>query len=92
MSFQIKGVAGIALGDLYYTPYHLEIMDLSIPYTAQCLTFLTPESLTDNSWQTLILPFRYVKVKVTLAHALLSLGIDNLRHNSNNQRFFIFQC
>lgn len=32
-------------------------MDLSIPYTSQCLTFLTPEALTDNSWQTLILPF-----------------------------------
>lgn len=32
-------------------------MDLSIPYSSQCLTFLTPESLTDNSWQTLVLPF-----------------------------------
>lgn len=32
-------------------------MDLSIPYTSQCLTFLTPEALTDNSWKTLILPF-----------------------------------
>lgn len=32
-------------------------MDLSIPYTTECLTFLTPESLTDNSWKTLILPF-----------------------------------
>lgn len=30
---------------------------MSIPYTSQCLTFLTPEALTDNSWKTLILPF-----------------------------------
>lgn len=56
----LDGVADLAIGDLYYTSYHLEIMDLSIPYTAQCLTFLTPEALTDNSWQTLILPFRYL--------------------------------
>ena len=32
-------------------------MDLSIPYSAECLTFLTPQAFTDNSWQTLILPF-----------------------------------
>lgn len=52
-----------ALGDLHYTQYHLKIMDLSIPYMAECLTFLTPESLTDNSWKTLILPFKYVGFK-----------------------------
>ncbi|XP_044271448.1 glutamate receptor ionotropic, delta-2 [Tribolium madens] len=50
--------ADIALGDLYYTPYILDLMDLSIPYNTECLTFLTPESLTDNSWKTLILPFK----------------------------------
>ncbi|RZC40131.1 glutamate receptor ionotropic, delta-2, partial [Asbolus verrucosus] len=50
--------ADIALGDLYYTPYILELMDLSVPYNTECLTFLTPESLTDNSWKTLILPFK----------------------------------
>lgn len=53
----MNGEADIALGDLSYTQYHLELMDLSVPYTSQCLTFLTPEALTDNSWKTLILPF-----------------------------------
>lgn len=53
----MNGDTDIAIGDLAYTPYHLELMDLSIPYTSQCLTFLTPEALTDNSWKTLILPF-----------------------------------
>lgn len=50
--------ADISLGDLYYTPYLLELMDLSVPYNTECLTFLTPESLTDNSWKTLVLPFK----------------------------------
>lgn len=54
---QVNGEADIALGDLSYTRYHLELMDLSVPYTSHCLTFLTPEALTDNSWKTLILPF-----------------------------------
>ncbi|XP_050310487.1 glutamate receptor ionotropic, delta-1 [Anthonomus grandis grandis] len=49
--------ADLALGDLYYIPYLLEIMDLSIPYNTECLTFLTPEALSDISWKTLILPF-----------------------------------
>ncbi|KAG6463924.1 hypothetical protein O3G_MSEX014160 [Manduca sexta] len=53
-----SGRADAALGNLQYTPYHLELMDLSIPYTTQCWTFLTPEALTDNSWKTLILPFK----------------------------------
>ncbi|XP_045473647.1 glutamate receptor 1-like [Harmonia axyridis] len=49
--------ADIALGDLYYIPPILNLMDLSIPYNTECLTFVTPEALTDNSWKTLILPF-----------------------------------
>lgn len=49
--------ADLALGDLFYTMYHLNVMDLSIPHSFECLTFLTPEVLTDNSWQALILPF-----------------------------------
>lgn len=57
-NFQVNGRADIALADLYYTSYNLEHMDLSVPYNVECLTFLTPEALTDNSWQTLILPFR----------------------------------
>lgn len=32
-------------------------MDLTIPYNTECLTFLTPEAVSDNSWKTLILPF-----------------------------------
>lgn len=32
-------------------------MDLTIPYNSECLTFLTPEAVSDNSWKTLILPF-----------------------------------
>lgn len=50
--------ADIALGDIYYIPAFLDVMDLSIPYNTECLTFVTPEALTDNSWNTLILPFR----------------------------------
>lgn len=53
-----SGRADLILGDLYYTPYYLKLMDLTIPYDTHCLTFLTPEALTDNSWQTLVLPFR----------------------------------
>ncbi|KAF5308719.1 hypothetical protein FQR65_LT06080 [Abscondita terminalis] len=54
----VNNSADIALGDLHYTQYFLKHMDLSIPYNTECLTFLTPESLTNNSWKTLILPFR----------------------------------
>lgn len=50
--------ADLALGNLHYTPYHLNILDLSIPYNTECLTFLTFESKTNNSWKTLILPFQ----------------------------------
>lgn len=49
--------ADFAIADLYYTGYHLDVLDLSIPYMVECLTFLTPEATTDNSWLTLILPF-----------------------------------
>ncbi|KAJ8725946.1 hypothetical protein PYW08_004131 [Mythimna loreyi] len=63
----VNGRADVALGNLQYTPYHLELTDLSIPYTSQCWTFLTPEALTDNSWKTLILPFKlYMWVAVLL--------------------------
>ena len=54
----MNGEADIALGNLYYTPHYMELMDLTIPYNTECLTFLTPESLTDNSWMALILPFK----------------------------------
>ncbi|KAL0842467.1 hypothetical protein ABMA28_014563 [Loxostege sticticalis] len=54
----VNGQADVALGNLQYNPYHLELTDLSIPYTTQCFTFITPEASTDNSWKTLILPFK----------------------------------
>lgn len=54
----IKNQADVALGDLYYTPYILELMDLTVPYNTECLTFLTPEALSSNSWKTLIMPFK----------------------------------
>ncbi|XP_052737668.1 glutamate receptor ionotropic, kainate glr-3, partial [Bicyclus anynana] len=63
----VNGKADLALGNLQYTPYHLELTDLSIPYTSQCWTFLTPEALTDNSWKTLVLPFKlYMWIAVLL--------------------------
>lgn len=46
-----------ALADLHYTTFNLKVLDLSIPYHTECLTFLTPEATSDNSWKTLILPF-----------------------------------
>lgn len=49
--------ADIALGDLHYTMFNLDIMDLTVPYNTECLTFLTPEILSDDSWKTLIAPF-----------------------------------
>lgn len=49
--------ADIALGDLHYTTLNLDVMDLTIPYNVECLTFITPELLSDNTWKTLILPF-----------------------------------
>ncbi|KFB39693.1 AGAP007951-PA-like protein [Anopheles sinensis] len=52
-----EGRADFALADLHHTNYHLGFMDLSIPYNTECLTFLTPEALSDNSWKTLIMPF-----------------------------------
>ncbi|XP_076182411.1 ionotropic receptor 68a isoform X2 [Ptiloglossa arizonensis] len=54
----IQGKAAFYLGDLYYTLSHLSYFDLTIPYNTECLTFLTPESLTENSWKLLILSFK----------------------------------
>ncbi|KAG5884354.1 hypothetical protein JTB14_030793 [Gonioctena quinquepunctata] len=71
----VSARADIALGDLYYTSYILDLMDLSVPYNTECLTFLTPESLTDNSWKTLILPFSpimWAGVLICLAFCMLS--------------------
>lgn len=56
----VAGNADFFLGDLHYTINNLNYYDLSTPYNTECLTFLTPEALTDNSWKLLILPFTYV--------------------------------
>ncbi|XP_030754773.1 uncharacterized protein LOC115881438 [Sitophilus oryzae] len=69
------GTADIALGDLYYIPFMLDIMDLSIPYNTECLTFLTPESLTDISWKTLILPFSSIMWGCVVICLLLSSSV-----------------
>lgn len=55
----VSGKTAFLLGDLYYTAEHLKLFDLSVPYNTECLTFLTPESLNDNSWKILIMPFKY---------------------------------
>nr|XP_023027160.1 uncharacterized protein LOC111515158 [Leptinotarsa decemlineata] len=71
----VSASADIAVGDLYYTSYILDLMDLSVPYNTECLTFLTPESLTDNSWKTLILPFSpvmWTSVIMSLLFCILS--------------------
>lgn len=58
----VRRQADIAVADLHLNQYHLNLMDLSIPHSSECLTFLTPESTTDNSWKTFILPLRYVLI------------------------------
>lgn len=64
--------ADVALGDMHNSPLNLQIMDLSIPYEVECLTFITPEFLSDNSWKTLISPFSpgmWLGVLISLALA-----------------------
>ncbi|KAF7989916.1 hypothetical protein HCN44_008590 [Aphidius gifuensis] len=53
----VKGAGAFFLGDLHYTMRHHRLLELSSPYRTECLTFLTPESLTENSWKLLIIPF-----------------------------------
>ncbi|KAL2721084.1 ionotropic receptor 40a-like [Vespula maculifrons] len=66
------------IGDLHYTSYLLKFFELSIPYNTECLTFLTPESLTDNSWKLLILPFKLYTWITILFTLLLAGGIIHL--------------
>lgn len=70
----VAGNTDFALGDLHYTPYHLKLLDLSIPYYTECLTFITPEFVTDNSWKTLILPFS-PDMWIGVGVSLLSVGM-----------------
>ncbi|KAK2586249.1 hypothetical protein KPH14_001505 [Odynerus spinipes] len=66
------------IGDLHYTSYLLKFFELSIPYNTECLTFLTPESLTENSWKLLILPFKLYTWIAVLFTLLLGGGIFHL--------------
>ncbi|ALC43688.1 Ir68a [Drosophila busckii] len=49
--------ARFAIGDLHLFSSYGPHVELSLPHSVECLTFLTPESSADNSWQTFILPF-----------------------------------
>lgn len=49
--------ARFAIGDLHLFQSYLPLVELSLPHSVECLTFLTPESSADSSWQTFILPF-----------------------------------
>lgn len=96
VSEAIQGKAAFYLGDLYYTLHHLNYFDLTIPYNSECLTFLTPESLTENSWKLLILPFKlYTWIALILTLILGSaifyfLSLSYKRHISfyKNQMHF----
>lgn len=52
-----QGKATFYLGEFHNTPKHQKLMDLSAAYNTECLTFLTPELLSDTSWKLLIIPF-----------------------------------
>ncbi|BES87668.1 Ligand-gated ion channel [Nesidiocoris tenuis] len=77
------GKADIVLGNFHYSPYNLHLMDLSRPYTTMCFTFLTPESTTDNSWKTLIAPFRlYMWIAIlmsVLGASLIFTGLARIQ-------------
>ncbi|XP_062133392.1 uncharacterized protein LOC133843741 [Drosophila sulfurigaster albostrigata] len=49
--------ARFGIGDLHLFQSYGQHVELSRQHSVECLTFLTPESSTDNSWQTFILPF-----------------------------------
>ncbi|KAK4875403.1 hypothetical protein RN001_011825 [Aquatica leii] len=87
----VNNNADIALGDLHYTLYFLKIIDLSIPYNTECLTFLTPESLTNNSWKTLVLPFTaYLWATILLSMILIAFlfrGLCKFHCNVNKDIF-----
>ncbi|KAI4499966.1 hypothetical protein M0802_004836 [Mischocyttarus mexicanus] len=77
------------IGDLHYTSYLLKFFELSIPYNTECLTFLTPESLTDNSWKLLILPFKLYTWIAVLFTLLLAGGIIHL-FSLSYEKYIIF--
>ncbi|XP_076303567.1 ionotropic receptor 68a isoform X3 [Lasioglossum baleicum] len=85
----IQGKAAFYLGDLHYTLHHLNYFDLSIPYNTECLTFLTPESLTENSWKLLILPF---KVTIDSLAQLAKSSIEVGGWNKEDKEFFLISA
>ncbi|KOC58902.1 Glutamate receptor, ionotropic kainate 2 [Habropoda laboriosa] len=79
VSEAIQEKAAFYLGDLHYTLHHLKYFDLTIPYNTECLTFLTPESLTETSWKLLILPFKlYTWIALILTLVLGSVVFYSL--------------
>lgn len=86
-------LADFALADIHYTQFHLDLMDLSIPYSTQCLTFLTPEASTDNSWKTLILPFNkgmWCGVSITLiCVGFIFFGLSRFHKDMQHKRNII---
>lgn len=56
-SKQVRHQARIGIGDLHTFQSYVQHVELSAPHSVECLTFLTPESSADESWQTFILPF-----------------------------------
>ncbi|XP_032587503.1 ionotropic receptor 21a isoform X1 [Drosophila mojavensis] len=54
---QVRHQARIGIGDLHTFQSYVQHVELSAPHSVECLTFLTPESSADESWQTFILPF-----------------------------------
>ncbi|KAI4495234.1 hypothetical protein M0804_001435, partial [Polistes exclamans] len=79
------------IGDLHYTSYLLKFFELSIPYNTECLTFLTPESLTDNSWKLLILPFKLYTWIAVLFTLLLAGGIIHLFSLSYQKHIILYK-
>ncbi|CAH1402456.1 unnamed protein product [Nezara viridula] len=93
----VSGRADFALGNFLYTPKNIKLLDLSIPYITQCFTFLTPESTTDNTWKTLILPFKkfmWIGVMLTLAvSSLVFYVLANFhKHYENGRTNIIPKC
>ncbi|XP_018332417.1 glutamate receptor ionotropic, kainate 1 [Agrilus planipennis] len=87
----VASQADLALGDLHYSPQFLDLMDLSVPYNTECLAFLTPESLTNNSWKTLLLPFAptlWAAIFICLFFIGFVFYVLSRYHNKVNEMIF----
>lgn len=73
-------------------------MELSIPHSVECLTFLTPESSADSSWQTFILPFSggmWAGVLLSLfvvGSVFYVISFFNALLQSGNSQLGFFRC